>query len=165
MLYPLRTASKLPARRAARGLPLLGYESRLTRRPCADDAGDLDDGAFTEHNGGTWVAPGSQQWTGAPNIERFEKHAIQATGEAGDAVVSHGLLWHRTAINHAEAPRVAVLINYTQVAVRPLTAMGPFNDAFIDGASDELRALLALDIEKTLRRRVMNHTQQSAANA
>ena len=58
---------------------------------------------------------------------------------------------------------MAVLINYTQVAVRPLTAMGPFNDAFIDGASDELRALLALDIDKTLRRRVMNHTQQSAA--
>ena len=25
-----------------------------------DDAGDLDDGAFTEHNGGTWVAPGSR---------------------------------------------------------------------------------------------------------
>ena len=120
---------------------------------------------FTEHNGGTWVAPGSQQWTGAPNMERFEKHAIQATGDAGDAVVSHGLLWHRTAVNHADQPRVAILINYTQIAVRPLTTMGPFDDAFIDSASDELRSLLALDIDETLRRRVMKHTEQSVANA
>jgi hypothetical protein len=43
--------------------------------------------------------------------------------------------------------------------------MGPFDDAFIDSASDELRSLLALDIDKTLRRRVMKHTEQSAANA
>ena len=35
---------------------------------------------FTEQNGGTWVAPGSQLWDGEPCEERFIKHAIQATG-------------------------------------------------------------------------------------
>ena len=116
---------------------------------------------FTERNGGTWVAPGSQLWTGAPDQDRFSADAIQVSGDAGDAVVSHGLLWHRTAVNHAEQPRVAILINYTQIAVRPLTALGPFDDEFIDQASDELKALLALDVDKALRRRVRNHTQQA----
>lgn len=115
---------------------------------------------FTEHNGGTWVAPGSQQWTGAPELERFEANAIQATGNAGDAVVSHGLLWHRTAINHSDKPRVAILINYTQLAVRPLTQLGPFTDEFIDNASEPLKTLLGLDIERALGRRVRTHTQQ-----
>ena len=113
---------------------------------------------FTEHNGGTWVAPGSQLGGGEPEVERFEASAIQATGRAGDAVVSHGLLWHRTAINHAEHPRVAILINYTQIAVRPMVQMGPFDDDFIDQASPELRSLLALDVDKALRRRAMRHT-------
>ena len=66
---------------------------------------------FTETNGGTWVAPGSQMWTEPPNTERFNINAIQATGNAGDAIVSHGLLWHRTAVNHSDQHRVAVLIN------------------------------------------------------
>ena len=117
---------------------------------------------FTEYNGGTWIAPGSQLWGGRPDEARFSEHAIQATGNAGDAVVSHGLLWHRTAVNHSDRPRVAILINYTQIAVRPMTTMGPFDDAFVENASDELRALLALDVEKALRRRALGHTQRAA---
>lgn len=116
---------------------------------------------FTEHNGGTWVAPGSQLWTGAPELERFEANAMQATGNAGDAVVSHGLLWHRTAINHADKPRVAILINYTQLAVRPLTQLGPFDDEFIANASEPLKALLAVDMQKALGRRLRAHAQQT----
>ena len=116
---------------------------------------------FTEQNGGTWVAPGSQLWTGAPELERFEANAIQATGNAGDAVVSHGLLWHRTAINHSDRPRVAILINYTQLAVRPLTNLGPFDDDFVDGASEPLKTLLALDLERALAKRVKTHAQQT----
>ena len=117
---------------------------------------------FTEHNGGTWVAPGSQLWGGRPDEAQFSEHAIQATGNAGDAVVSHGLLWHRTAVNHSDRPRVAILINYTQIAVRPMTTMGPFDDAFVENSSDELRTLLALDVERALRRRALGHTQRAA---
>ena len=65
---------------------------------------------FTEHNGGTWVARATTvDWRS--QHERFEKHAIQATGDAGDAVVSHGLLWHHCHQSRRGA-RVAVLINY-----------------------------------------------------
>ena len=118
---------------------------------------------FTPHNGGTWVAPGSQLWDSSPNLERFEANAIQATGEPGDAVVSHGLLWHRTAINHAEEPRVAILINYTQLAVRPMTPLGPFDEAFLSEASEELRSLLVLDYAKALRDRVGSHIKRNEA--
>jgi ectoine hydroxylase-related dioxygenase (phytanoyl-CoA dioxygenase family) len=109
---------------------------------------------FTETNGGTWVAPGSQKWTGNPQMSRFEGSAIQATGEAGDAVVSHGLLWHRTAMNRSSEPRVAILINYTQLTVKPMAPWGPFDDAFLDHASPELKTLLSLDYAASLRRRV-----------
>jgi ectoine hydroxylase-related dioxygenase (phytanoyl-CoA dioxygenase family) len=86
---------------------------------------------------------------------------MQAIGNAGDAVVSHGLLWHRTAINHADKPRVAILINYTQLAVRPLTQLGPFDDEFIANASEPLKALLAVDMQKALGRRLRAHAQQT----
>ena len=108
---------------------------------------------FTEENGGTWVASGSQAWESYPQQSRFEEHAVQATGNAGDAVVSHGLLWHRTAVNQSDEPRVALLVNYSQLAVQPMTEMGPFTNEFRDAASPELRALLGFDHGKALRRR------------
>ena len=108
---------------------------------------------FTEENGGTWVAPGSQAWESYPEQARFDATAIQATGDAGDAVVSHGLLWHRTAVNQSSEPRVALLVNYSQLAVQPMTEMGPFSEGFRDTASPELRSLLGFDHGKALRRR------------
>lgn len=113
---------------------------------------------FTESNGGTWVAPGSQRWGAAPEAERFDTHAIQATGNAGDAIVSHGLLWHRTAENHTQEPRVAVLINYTQLTIRPMVTMGPFDDAFLDRATPEMRGLLALDYGSALKKRIAGYS-------
>ena len=71
-------------------------------------------------------------------------------------MVSHGLLWHRTATNRSDEPRVALLINYSQLAIQPMTPMGPFTDEYRAGASDELRALLGFDHGKALRNRAMN---------
>ena len=42
---------------------------------------------FTEENGGTWVAPGSQAWGEYPSERRFADSAVQVTGNPGDAVV------------------------------------------------------------------------------
>ena len=56
---------------------------------------------------------------------------------------------------------VAILINYTQLAVRPLTNLGPFYDDFVDGASEPLKTLLALDLERALAKRVKTHAQQT----
>jgi ectoine hydroxylase-related dioxygenase (phytanoyl-CoA dioxygenase family) len=109
---------------------------------------------FTAENGGTWVAPGSQRWSGRPDVEKFAPHATQATGQAGDAIVSHGLLWHRTARNRSNNPRVAILINYTQLTVRPMTPLGLFSDEFIEAASPDLRALLSFDYPAALGRRI-----------
>jgi ectoine hydroxylase-related dioxygenase (phytanoyl-CoA dioxygenase family) len=75
-------------------------------------------------------------------------------GNAGDAVCSHGLLWHRTAINRSSEPRVALLVNFSQLAIQPMTEMGPFPEEFRDRASPELRSLLGFDHGKALRRRV-----------
>jgi hypothetical protein len=111
---------------------------------------------FTEENGGTWVAPGSQAWGEYPSESRFEESAVQITGAAGDAVVSHGLLWHRTATNRTDEPRVALLVNYSQLAIQPMTQMGPFSDEYRANASRELRALLGFDHGKALRHRAMN---------
>jgi hypothetical protein len=111
---------------------------------------------FTKDNGGTWVAPGSQAWGEYPSEKRFADSAVQITGNAGDAVVSHGLLWHRTAKNRTDEPRVALLINYSQLAIQPMTPMGPFTDEYRAGASAELRALLGFDHGRALRNRAMN---------
>ncbi|HEY5645883.1 MAG TPA: phytanoyl-CoA dioxygenase family protein [Pseudomonadales bacterium] len=113
---------------------------------------------FTAANGGTWVAPGSQGWAERPRESRFREQAIQATGNAGDAVVSHGLLWHRTAVNRTGSPRVALLINYAQLTIQPMTPMGPFTREYQDRASPALRMLLDLDHGKSLRRRLSVET-------
>ncbi|XOV82351.1 MAG: phytanoyl-CoA dioxygenase family protein [bacterium] len=111
---------------------------------------------FSSTNGGTWVAPGSQRWPERPAADRFAQDAIQITGNAGDALVSHGLLWHQTAQNHASEPRVAVLINYTQLTIKPMVPMGPFDDGFKQRAAPALRALLGLDHGAALRNRLKN---------
>ncbi len=108
---------------------------------------------FSAENGGTLVVPGSQHWGAAVDAERFDAAAVHATGAAGDAIVSHGLLWHRTALNRAQEPRVAVLINYTQLTVRPMVPLGPFDEAFQAQASPELATLLGFDYSDSLRKR------------
>ncbi len=112
---------------------------------------------FTEDNGGTWVAPGSQKYREHVDQERFKREAIQATGNAGDAVISHGLLWHQTAVNHSDEPRVAILINFSQLAIRPMREMGPFEDDFVERLSEPLRNLLPLDYGKSLMARLDKH--------
>ena len=57
---------------------------------------------FTEKNGATLVAPRSQLRCTRPNREEFAREAIKITGAAGDAIISHGLLWHDTSQNHTE---------------------------------------------------------------
>ena len=109
---------------------------------------------FTATNGGTLVAPGSQKWGGVPELERFGDHAIHATGNAGDALVSHGLLWHRTAINHADEPRLAILINYTQLTVRPMVPLPAVPEALEAAVSPQLATLLGRDFGRSLGRRV-----------
>ena len=49
------------------------------------------------------------------------------------------------------------------LAVRPMTPLGPFDEAFLSEASEELRSLLVLDYAKALRDRVGSHIKRNEA--
>jgi hypothetical protein len=108
---------------------------------------------FTEQNGATLVAPRSQLRCARPNREEFAREAIKTTGAAGDAIISHGLLWHDTSQNHSGEPRVALLINYGLKVIRPLDSeIAKVPPAVLERATPKLRQLLGLDFGKSLAR-------------
>ena len=108
---------------------------------------------FTEHNGATLVAPRSQLRCARPNREQFAREAIKITGAAGDAIISHGLLWHDTSPNRTAEPRVAVLINYGLKVIRPLDPeIAKVPHAVMERATPKLRQLLGLEFASALTR-------------
>jgi ectoine hydroxylase-related dioxygenase (phytanoyl-CoA dioxygenase family) len=108
---------------------------------------------FTEQNGATLVAPRSQLRCARPNREDFVRDAIKITGNAGDAIVSHGLLWHDTSPNHTAEPRVSLLINYGLKVIRPLdTAIAKVPPAVLERATPKLRQLLGFEFANSLAR-------------
>jgi ectoine hydroxylase-related dioxygenase (phytanoyl-CoA dioxygenase family) len=108
---------------------------------------------FTERNGATLVAPRSQLRCARPNREDFAREAIKVTGAAGDAIVSHGLLWHDTSQNHTADPRVAILINYGLKVIRPLDSeIAKVPPAVLERATPKLRQLLGLEFTSSLAR-------------
>jgi ectoine hydroxylase-related dioxygenase (phytanoyl-CoA dioxygenase family) len=108
---------------------------------------------FTEHNGATLVAPRSQLRCARPSREQFAREAIKITGAAGDAIISHGLLWHDTSQNHTTEPRVAVLINYGLKVIRPLDSeIAKVPLPVMERATPKLRQLLGLEFASALTR-------------
>jgi len=108
---------------------------------------------FTEQNGATLVAPRSQLRCARPNREQFAREAIKITGAAGDAIISHGLLWHDTSRNRTADPRVALLINYSLKVIRPLDSeIARVPPAVLERATPKLRQLLGLEFSSSLAR-------------
>jgi ectoine hydroxylase-related dioxygenase (phytanoyl-CoA dioxygenase family) len=108
---------------------------------------------FTERNGATLVAPRSQLRCARPNRGDFAREAVKITGAAGDAIVSHGLLWHDTSQNHTEQPRVALLINYGMKVIRPMDSeISKVPPAVLERATPKLRQLLGLEFANSLAR-------------
>jgi ectoine hydroxylase-related dioxygenase (phytanoyl-CoA dioxygenase family) len=108
---------------------------------------------FTERNGATLVAPKSQLRCARPNAEEFAREAIKVIGAAGDAIISHGLLWHDTSQNHTAEPRVALLINYGLKVIRPLDSeIARVPPAVLERATPKLRQLLGLEFANSLAR-------------
>jgi ectoine hydroxylase-related dioxygenase (phytanoyl-CoA dioxygenase family) len=106
---------------------------------------------FTEHNGATLVAPGSQRGGRAPDRERFAREAIKLTGRCGSAILSHGLLWHDTSKNHTDQPRVALLVNYSRKVIRPMVEdIADVPEEAMARATPKLRQLLGLEFRKAL---------------
>lgn len=108
---------------------------------------------FTEQNGATLVAPRSQLRCTRPNREDFAREAIKITCAAGDAIISHGLLWHDTSQNHTQDPRVALLINYGLKVIRPLDSeIAKVPPEVLQRATPKLRQLLGLEFANSLAR-------------
>jgi ectoine hydroxylase-related dioxygenase (phytanoyl-CoA dioxygenase family) len=106
---------------------------------------------FTEDNGATLVAPGSQLRGHEPDRERFAREALKVTGKGGSAIVSHGLLWHDTSRNYTTEPRVGLLINYGRKVIRPMVDdIADVPDQVLARATPKLRQLLGLEFGKAL---------------
>jgi ectoine hydroxylase-related dioxygenase (phytanoyl-CoA dioxygenase family) len=106
---------------------------------------------FTEDNGATLVAPGSQLRGHEPDRERFAREALKVTGNGGSAILSHGLLWHDTSQNNTTEPRVGLLINYTRKVIRPMVDdIADVPDQVLARATPKLRQLLGLEFRNAL---------------
>lgn len=106
---------------------------------------------FTQENGATVFAPGSQKFCSPPDTEAFTQISQKVTGKTGSVVISHGLCWHDTSINSTDKPRVSILGNYVPKYVRPLE--NPLHDMqqeVIDRASPKLKQLLGFEFKSAL---------------
>jgi ectoine hydroxylase-related dioxygenase (phytanoyl-CoA dioxygenase family) len=106
---------------------------------------------FTQENGATLFAPGSQKLFSPPDLVHFAKTAEKITGKAGSVVISHGLSWHDTSVNSTDKPRVSVLGNYNPKFIRPLEdPLRDFRQEVIERASPKLRQLLGYEFKSAL---------------
>lgn len=106
---------------------------------------------FTETNGAPLFAANTQKLCQLPNPEKFAELAHQVTGAAGSVVLSHGLCWHDTSINHSKEQRVSVLGNYNPKFIRPLeNSAQQMSPAFLEQASSKLKQLLGHEFQSAI---------------
>jgi ectoine hydroxylase-related dioxygenase (phytanoyl-CoA dioxygenase family) len=106
---------------------------------------------FTETNGAPLFAANTQKLCQFPNPEEFAKLAHKVTGAAGSVVLSHGLCWHDTSINHSDQPRVSVLGNYNPKFIRPLeNSVQEMSPTFLEKASPKLNQLLGHEFKAAI---------------
>jgi ectoine hydroxylase-related dioxygenase (phytanoyl-CoA dioxygenase family) len=118
---------------------------------------------FTDTNGAPLFAEHTQKLCQFPDAQRFLESAQQVTGTAGSVVLSHGLCWHNTSVNHTHQPRVSVLGNYNPKFIRPLENPLPaLSPDFIEQASPKLKQLLGCDFSAAIFRDVQRFQSQSA---
>ena len=110
---------------------------------------------FTETNGAPLFATNTQKLCQFPDPKEFAELAQKVTGKLGSVVLSHGLCWHDTSINHSEQPRVSVLGNYNPKFIRPLeNPSQQLSPAFLEQASPKLKQLLGCEFQSAIFRDV-----------
>ncbi len=73
---------------------------------------------FSRENGGTLIVPGSHRTnnnpTGNMGVDRFREYPTEMhiIGPAGSVLVFDSRLWHTTACNTSDAPRVGMVVRY-----------------------------------------------------
>jgi ectoine hydroxylase-related dioxygenase (phytanoyl-CoA dioxygenase family) len=106
---------------------------------------------FTENNGAPLFAANTQKLCQFPDPEKFAQLAHKVTGTAGTVILSHGLCWHDTSINHSEKPRVSVLGNYNPKFIRPLeNSIQQMSPTFLEKASPKLKQLLGYEFQSAV---------------
>ena len=118
-------------REPAQGRGRQGLHQDALRRPPGVASGVatvlffLDD--FGAENDATGLIPGSHLWPHAlpkPQQQPLASHPkeIQVAGQAGDALIFDGSLWHRGRENHSGAPRRAIQVQFSALDQMPPSA-------------------------------------------
>ena len=103
----------------------------------------LDD--YTEMNGATMVAPGTQLRGYFPKEDEFWPNMIQTTGKAGSVMLMTGLLWHGAGANKTKRPRVGILGQYLPKFVKPMEdQLASVDMSIISKCSKRLKNLLGV---------------------
>ncbi len=102
---------------------------------------------FTEENGATALAPGSQKTLRYPTSEdKFHENSIRLTGEPGDVALFFGAAWHCAMPNRSDRGRTGILVEFLPKFVTPiedlLTGLDPDFEA---SASSVMRQLLGFN--------------------
>lgn len=99
---------------------------------------------FTEENGATALAPGSQKSLRYPDeADDFFSSCIRLTGEPGDVVLFFGAAWHCAMPNNSDAGRIGLLVEFLPKFVTPIEDMlTGLDDNFLKAASPEMKQLL-----------------------
>ena len=97
---------------------------------------------FTEENGGTLVVPGSHRSshnpTGDNGVDPSKPYPteMQGTGSAGSVLVIDSRLWHSTAPNRSDKPRVSVIVRYVPWWLNTMVLMpGSAERAYLEAAT------------------------------
>ena len=102
---------------------------------------------FTEENGATALAPGSQKELRYPTKEdRFHDRSIRLVGEPGDVALFFGAAWHCAMPNKSDAGRIGLLVEFLPKFVKPIEDLLTGLDTdFQAQASPEMRQLLGFN--------------------
>ncbi|MCP4385115.1 MAG: phytanoyl-CoA dioxygenase family protein [Hyphomicrobiales bacterium] len=102
---------------------------------------------FTEENGATALAPGSQKSLRYPGEgDGFYDKCVRLTGNPGDVVLFYGAAWHCAMPNKSDAGRIGILVEFLPKFVKPIEDMWTDLDPdFRKNASPIIRQLLGFD--------------------
>ncbi len=102
---------------------------------------------FTEENGATAFAPGTQRECRYPDEQDgFYERCERMLGQPGDVVIFNGLVWHCAMPNRSAASRSAILIQYLPKFVKPMEdQLRGVSPAVREAATPRLEQLLGLN--------------------